>query len=689
MPFGRGSLEMRTAIPQKLAYWTAVLTLGIAAIVVVYAVKDNSLIPGPIAPAHSTLSDNCSGCHTNVEDGRLGWLHGLVRYADPLSDAKACLACHKMGEDATHAHTLSVEDLEAVSERRNLDAIDDGRSAAARLQKFLFPLGEHTNTQVFCATCHKEHRPEDGKLSAVPDGRCHSCHKVQFEHFAKDHPDFGDYPFRRRARIVFDHAQHFGERFPEMAEKKPDLKIPKRCADCHTSTADKRHMAVKPFSETCSGCHLPQIVGAERATGPKGVALLALPEIDLATLKEKNVNIGSWPGDSEAELTPLMKLLLGRDPESRALLQAVDKLDLVDLSDASDEDISAVAAFVWEVKALFSALATSKPSEAVSGAFGSTPDGADAERLSKLLAAMPQDVVLGAQREWLPNLEEEMAERPEVKWAPTVKRAASGAPETDKKTEAAPDISEPPANEEPPDQLVTDRNFGTWGVDPFGELVQAGDTSKELARAEEASEDIGVGEEEVAPDDRTPVGAEEWAELGGWYRGDYTIYYKPTGHADAFLRAWLEYTGRLYDKSNGDVASSVFDLLTSEDAQGQCTKCHSIDAGPKGSRVVQWHPSSLADKSRIFTKFVHEPHFPLLDKRGCLTCHKLNNAKDFEDAYRELDPAGAKFNFKPVAKKICANCHKESAARQNCSLCHNYHITPVVTPITRTRLPKM
>ncbi len=588
-----------------------------------------------------------------------------------------------MGEHATRAHGLGVKDLEAVLERQ--DANDGGLSVAARLQKVLFPQGEPATSEVFCATCHKEHRPEDGKLSAVLDGRCHSCHKVQFENFSKDHPGFGDYPYRRRARIVFDHADHFSKRFPEMREKKPDLKIPKRCADCHTSTADKRHadrrhMGVKPFAETCTGCHLSQIVGDERATGPKGVALLALPEIDLETLKEKKVDIGSWPEDSEAELTPLMKLLLGREQESRALLDAVGRLDLVDLSGATDEELSAVAAFVWEVKALFHAMATSKPTEAIS--LGSTPDGIDAELLTRLLAAMPQDVVLGAQREWLPNLIEEMATRPEAKWMPNV---ASAAPDrADKKTKAVPDIS-PTADEEPQDRLATDPKFGNWNVDPFGELVQAGDTSKELERAEDASEDVD-GAEEAAAVDRTPVGPEEWAELGGWCRGDYAILYKPTGHADAFLRAWLDFTGGLYD--TGDVASSVFDLLTSEDAQGQCTKCHSVDAGPKGSRVVQWHPSSFADKSRTFTKFVHEPHFPLFDKRGCLTCHKIANVKDFEEAYLHPDPAKAIFNFKPVAKKICANCHKQGAARQNCSLCHNYHITPAVTPITRTKPPK-
>lgn len=660
------------ATPQKLAVWAAVLTLGIIAIVVVTAVNKSTLVPGPIAPVHSTLAEDCAACHTNIDDGRLGWLHGLVRYADPKNDAEACLACHRIGDHATRAHTLDVDTLQAISERQTAD---DDQTVTARLQTVLFPLDEPAEAEMFCATCHKEHKGAGASLSAVADGRCHACHKVQFESFAKDHPDFGDYPFRRRARIIFDHADHFGTRFEEMGEKKPDLKIPARCADCHSSEADKRHMAVKPFAETCSGCHLPQIVGAERATGPQGVALLSLPEIDLATLREKKVSIGSWPEDTEAEMTPLMTLLLGRDPESRALLQAVDRLDLVDLSGASDEDISAVAAFAWEVKALFHALATSKPSDAISLTSDSLISSEDATLLTKLLAALPQDVVLGAQREWLPNLSEEMATRPQARWAPAAEDGTS--PNSNENTGVGENV-QTSADEEPPDRLATDPQFGIWGVDAYGELVQAGDKSKELERAQETSEDESA-EVEV-------LGAEDWAELGGWYRGDYAISYKPTGHADTFLKAWLDFTGGLYGR--GGVAASVFDMLTSEDAHGSCTKCHSVDAGPKGSRVVQWHPSSVKDKSRTFTTFVHEPHFPLVDKRGCLTCHELADTKDFEEAYLVPDPAKAEFNFKPVAKQVCVDCHKQDAARQNCSLCHNYHITPIVTPITGTKLPE-
>jgi hypothetical protein len=52
-------------------------------------------------------------------------------------------------------------------------------------------------------------------------------------------------------------------------------------------------MAVAPFEKTCSACHIDQITGKERVSGPKGIAFLSLPGLDVATLKKKNADIGS------------------------------------------------------------------------------------------------------------------------------------------------------------------------------------------------------------------------------------------------------------------------------------------------------------------------------------------------------------------------------------------------------------
>ena len=89
-------------------------------------------------------------------------------------------------------------------------------------------------------------------------------------------------------------------------------------------------MAVAPFEQTCAACHPGQIIGKERVSGPKGIAFLTLPGLDLQTLRKKKASIGEWPEASEAELTPFMKVMISRSERGRALIKSVDRLNLQD-----------------------------------------------------------------------------------------------------------------------------------------------------------------------------------------------------------------------------------------------------------------------------------------------------------------------------------------------------------------------
>src|SRR5690606_22100728 len=86
------------------------------------------------------------------------------------------------------------------------------------------------------------------------------------------------------------------------------------------------------------------------------------------------------------------------------------------------------------------------------------------------------------------------------------------------------------------------------------------------------------------------VDPESWAEYGGWYRQDYTISYRPTGHKDKFIYSWLVLTGFQAPEGDTSPAAAVFDSLTRKDAQGACTKCHSVDAIPGKGRIVNFSP---------------------------------------------------------------------------------------------------
>ncbi|MGI9384361.1 MAG: hypothetical protein ACR2PO_14505 [Methyloligellaceae bacterium] len=726
---------------EVLAKWLAILVVGVVALTITYAGDTKLFMPGPITTAHSSIGE-CSGCHSNIADGQFGWLHALVAYARPDEDTAACLTCHKMGPAAMNPHGIGLESLEVSTERLQAVAAASPAPTAARIRNAVFPARGTLSEGVFCATCHKEHQGKTFDLTTMANARCQSCHMVQFTSFHKDHPKFNNYPFRRRTRINFDHRSHFGEHFPETLKKEPQSKtVPGACADCHKTGPDKRHMGVKPFAQICSACHLKQIVGTERATGPKGIALLTLPGIDVATLKEKNATIGEWPELSEAEVTPLMKLLIGGDDEGKRLLARIGALDLLDLSEASDADVAAVEAFVWRVKELIHGLSTAKAPELMKRLGSVTDEQLEPDLIAKLTASMPRDVLIAAQSEWLPNLAAEiaaprptraipaappeggaevsLAKRDDAAEPPTARAAVSDnrGQETEaepSRAEAAESSSEDNAEAEKDDEpqqneTVVPSGSGQLRISVFGDIVRGskdltGKKKSEDDEAETSADDEPADDktetakaDEEKPEEPTEtantsapqaVDAETWAEFGGWYRQDFAILYKPTGHADGFLRAWLNFTARLYGKSNAKLASTVFDELTGKDAQGQCTKCHSVDAGKRYGRTMNWAPSSLATRASLFTSFAHEPHFGLVSKqRGCLTCHDLSGATGYQKTYKAHDPKVFVSNFKPVEQKQCAKCHNKNAAREDCLLCHKYHVTDVTTPILATKIP--
>ena len=368
------------------------------------------LMPGPLTSGHGAI-ENCNACHTKSGSNKLSWLHGLVA-ADPLADSKACLTCHKMPDTAFNAHGASAEVLKQSTKRLTKIAAGSTAPRSARAQSVAFPMKDVIAGGLYCATCHQEHQGVSFNLNKISNEQCRSCHVVKFDSFDGHHPKFENYPFERRTRIIFDHAGHFGKHYPEVAKKDPAKRIPATCSTCHNSDDDRRVMATAPFDQTCTTCHLDQIIGKERVSGPKGIAFLTLPGLDLQTLKKKNAPIGEWPDASEAALTPFMKVMISRNERGRALVKAVDSLNLQDLTKASDDQIKVVTNLVWEIKGLFHALIKGKASDVLGDLNIGGGAKLSATLVADLTASIPRDVVISAQQEWLPNLAAEMANGP-------------------------------------------------------------------------------------------------------------------------------------------------------------------------------------------------------------------------------------------------------------------------------------
>jgi hypothetical protein len=794
------------------------------------------LMPGPLTSAHGAI-ENCSACHTKSGTDKLSWLHGLVA-GDPLADSKACLACHKMPDTALNAHAASTEVLKQSTNRLTKIAAVSPAPQSARAQNIAFPMHDAVAGGLFCATCHQEHQGVSFNLNRISNEQCRSCHVVKFDSFDGQHPRFENYPFERRTRIIYDHAGHFGKHFPEVAKKDPARRIPATCSTCHDSRADKRIMALAPFERTCTGCHLDQIIGKERASGPAGIAFLTLPGLDLQTLKRKNAPIGEWPDASEAALTPFMKVMISRSERGRALLKAVDSLNLQDLTEASDDQIKEVTNLVWEIKGLFHALIKEKASDVLGNLNVGGAETLSANLVADLTASIPRDVVVSAQQQWLPNLPAETANGPAVSTVTTESgEAGSTSPEElsgsdppqataslNAGDEAAAETDTPVAEvgggketrcaDEPPrtieaesedaaekaapdgaaDETVTpeaepDGGEETLAADEEGGAINgrlplptgtpraiearikaekeasdgaagktdtaetepdgcadeqpraatgeadtkaATDGGEEALSADEQprgkatdqSDDLLFPTEEELrassaddvskPEAKTPANAspdldtaaadpqapsapaisiesnvdpESWAEYGGWYRQDYAIFYRPTGHKDKFIHSWLFLTGPHAPTGDSSPAAAVFDSLTGKDAQGSCTKCHSVDDIQGKGRVVNFSPPSVESKQGRFTNFIHEPHFGIMDDRGCLTCHDLEKSRPYLKSYEQGNPQNFAPAFSAVKKDLCQTCHASGMSRQDCLLCHKYHVNGVTTPIINTRNP--
>lgn len=805
------------------------------------------LMPGPLTSAHGAI-EKCDSCHTKSGDGKLSWLRGLVA-GDPAADSKACLACHKMPDTALNAHGASAEVLKQSTQRLAKISAEIPQPHSARAQSIAFPTDGVVARGLYCATCHQEHQGVNFKLNKISNEQCRSCHVVKFDSFDGHHPKFESYPFKRRTRLIYDHAGHFDKHFPEVAKKDPARRIPATCSACHDSREDKRVMAVAPFEQTCTACHVDQITGKARASGPKGIAFLALPGLDLQTLKKKNAAIGEWPDASDATLTPFMKVMISRDERGRALLKTVDSVNLQDLTTARDDQINAVTDLAWEIKGLVYALIKGKASDVLGDLDTGSGAKLSASLVADLTASIPRDVLIGAQQQWLPNLGTEMASRhntgvptqggwsaetkesstpvpaspkepsrPEAEPAPSSsaqsvgREEEEGAPGEADLTNAKPESGkEDVRNEEasktktnpqacivrvlgqclvsngPEGEAASVQSEGVAGQAPAASpesdagkekssteglpppmqagLKDAGEapkpegdagktepastehengkdassagepprgnptdqtddllfpTESELRAMKAANQGTGKGAQpegasggaapaESAPDANanapassgaapqtraapvinieSDVDPESWAEYGGWYRQDYAILYRPTGHKDKFIYSWLFLTGPHAPRGDASPAAAVFDFLTSKDAPGSCTKCHSVDDIQSKGRMVNFSPPSAQSKQGRFTNFIHEPHFGIMETRGCLTCHDLEKGGSYLKSYEQGNPQSFVSNFGEVKKDLCQSCHTSSMARQDCLACHKYHVNGVITPIMTTRIP--
>ncbi|MDB5358388.1 MAG: hypothetical protein JWN24_4841 [Phycisphaerales bacterium] len=701
-----------------LVAWTCALTLGLL-LAGLGRNWQRFASPGPLSFAHGSIlaghggatasagsalhaaanNQGCGACHIAGKTGPRGWASAATTPRGH-EESGLCLDCHSADSrfrdrpSAMQAHGVSPAVLAVVSER--LSKVSEPAT------DFTFPALASTTPaghdgKLDCATCHHEHRGAGASLASMDNTTCQACHTTRFSSFKDGHPPFRNYPSAAAGAVAFDHARHRDQYFPKTESF--------QCGSCHTPSPDGRTLQPPTFDLACARCHSDHFNGKSEPSRT-GIVLLQIPALDLKTLGERKVDVGQWPhydGDPPVRVTPFLRLLLSADKP--AYLDALPP-DLGQLQEATEPQIRAVQELAWAIKRLLGEAAGRNDasnvlplSARISTALGReiTPD-----QFTDLTAGLSSDEVREAARHWFPELSKELAAGPKpwdgspvpphaVPIAPPATRPAAPASDdlfNDNKPAASPSAPATPTTK--PSAAADDDLFNgdipvatKPALPTTAPVVPAPPASRPAA---EASDDLFNGASDspaTAPATRpselpplatapAPIESKPIITLSGWERDDdkFALIYHPRGHANTFLRAWIDMN--LTTAGNPTAVAAWQAQVAGPDAGSTCTKCHITRQATGTSGPLAWRSLS-SDSTRRFVKFSHRPHLLEPRLKDCSACHTL------PDPAASSVPALAAAGFLPISKESCAACHAPRLASDSCLTCHNYHVAPPTT----------
>jgi len=693
-----GPCQPVLSIRARRGRWVAgacALTLGFLLVLFGGSRRLQWVDPGPLSSAHALSNTRCNDCHT-MPNGGEGMIVGALASARSPSSA-SCLKCHDLGAEPMSPHGFSDATLDRIHRSAPLSAMPASHSVVLAIARIAHP----ANASQECILCHQEHHGRNSSLTAFTNEKCQVCHQASFDSFSKGHPEFANYPFERRTRLIFDHAKHLQEHF---SDKAVSAFAPKDCNACHVASSTGSFMLVRNFEQTCAACHAGQIEGEGRA-GDKGIAFFRVPGLDAATLEAKGRPVGEWPSDADGPITPFMRLLLARDEDASAALKKLKGVDLTDLRDASEDRLAAAETLAWAVKSLFADLVTSGQ-QAMITRLGDVDPAAARNQLRAMTAQLPRDGLLAAQAAWFPSLFAEVANfragiRPVARAAPAAPAASAPAPHAaassdgdlldDKPATPAAAPAKPAGDDLLGDDTADAKKPAPPAPKPAAAAQKAGGddlSGDDLASAPTPAAAPATKPKPTAVSPLKVDDAESWTLAGGWYRSsdNPTLYYRPVGHADAFLTLWIAAAGRLSGGPSAGVAQPLFAALGDPKAPGLCMKCHSVDeAHGSEVRLVNWNAEIPRSDDHTITKFNHAAHFSLLNQTGCQTCHQMKMQSAYLASFDgNLDPGHFESNFGIVPKAACAACHNDKIAGESCQLCHTYHTGEFVAKASTT-----
>ena len=373
----------------------------------------NLLSPGPLTLAHSSLKQDCSVCHPNVNAGSVTQLFRAQNHRSDLS--ARCLECHDLGPHPGQAHDLSPAYLAAVTAQ-----VATQRRHQTRLQTLVrtIPGLSHTAQQTTaCSACHREHAGRANDLSRISDQQCQVCHLQTFSSLAHGHPEFSHYPYLRRTRIRFDHQTHYATHFANSERTMPDAAGPDSCTDCHVADPEGNMVLLRGYEASCATCHDAQIrddsLASASARAAPGIVFFRLEPLDPTEVTASDTDIGQWPSSIAdpviRNLPPFVQLLLRENDEFQEAWATLRADQVI----SGGNDTRAFETCVWTVKELLHDLSRGGPAslrERLVSTAASAREQHSADRLTDALVGSAFLKMLRlAQRDWLPDLSREIA----------------------------------------------------------------------------------------------------------------------------------------------------------------------------------------------------------------------------------------------------------------------------------------
>ncbi len=382
----------------SVAVVTGILLLGIWT-----PNRTEFLAPGGLSANHAQIwssgnnSDRCVACHAAGAANPISWLVDAVSGGSHIGQPQyqKCLVCHEDTLGAEHAllvHNVSKQTISNVSASH--------ADMASEFKLFSSPVNH--NGEIACAQCHQEHHGADHHLSAMTDSQCQSCHQSQFKSFESGHPEFTTLLEGSRTKIAFDHFSHQSKHFATTNQSFD-------CKSCHIGDQFESVMQTKPFEESCGSCHNEKI----EASLSQGLPVFSLPILDSSLLKRNGLDVGQWPqladGGFDGSIPPLMKVLLSSDPRAANAMKFLGpEFDLFEIDETDSAQLKAAYQLAIATKSLMFDLSANgqmglaKRLETIAG------DSVPQSKLRMMLGSLSADTFVQAQKQWFPDLGEEI-----------------------------------------------------------------------------------------------------------------------------------------------------------------------------------------------------------------------------------------------------------------------------------------